>query len=206
MIKQFTQSIGFFCPDCATATCNDINIFEISSRVEKGAFANRGNKAFACSKKGCTTSPIAISRKKDKYKIVVSCPFCDGIHEFYIKNASFWSKNLVLKCPLSDMNVFYIGDREKINGQINEQEEGFKEIFDEVRVDNKAIIYMDILTELHHMLHDGRIFCHCGSHDVNLELDEDFINVICNKCSSKRLITPTEEEYELLLDTEIFEI
>ncbi|MBR5507957.1 MAG: hypothetical protein IKV88_07930 [Clostridia bacterium] len=194
MIKQMSQSVAYICPTCAAVTGRLVNIFH---------FSGKRTSEYSCEAKGCDTRIAKISEKGDKYIIFVECAFCGGNHTFTISKNSFWNKDfLAFTCPVSEMNVFYIGSTEKIREEVQKQEEELSELSEEFMEENDLSILFDVLSELNDMLKENAIICECGSDSITLDVNPDGIIISCSDCNASMTIIPSEEEYQRLSNTE----
>ena len=201
MIKSLNQSVGYICPECEEFILDDIDIFTFYDKEKSNGY----DKSFLCKDKTCNTVSSGVVAKKDKYKIIVHCPYCREYHEFFIKKSAFWTKDiLAFRCQISNMNVFYVGDREKISQMEKEQEDFLKNFNNELELTTKAECLVYIFEELHEMMEEEKIFCHCGSSEIEIELSEEGILVCCSTCGCENVIEPTKEEYEKLVEKDVF--
>ena len=194
MIKQMSQSVAYICPSCAAVTGRLVNIFH---------FSGKRPQEYSCEAKDCDTKIAKISEKSDKYIITVECAFCGGTHTFTISKNSFWAKDfLSFTCPVSEMNVFYIGNPDKIREEVQKQEAELSDLSEEFMEENELSVLFDILSEINDMLEENAIICECGSDIIMLDVDERGIVLTCGECDSSLIITPSENEYQKLTKTD----
>lgn len=112
-LNNLSRSIAYICPFCMQINTKNINIFEFSSHTPL---------KFLCEYDDCGEKCLYISRTKDKFKIDVECPVCEDVHSFIISSSGFLFKDLLtFKCPESNIDIFFIGDNEKVEKAVSEQ-------------------------------------------------------------------------------------
>ena len=195
MIDNLNQSIAYICPDCSAISEQRLNIFDFSG----------GSFTIKCTDKKCRKDIGSISCYHDKYRISMSCAFCDEDHEFIISKSSFWSRDFfAFKCPNTNFDLFFLGDSDKIQKAIKKQEEDFAEMEEDFPEDI-SLIY-DILLRLQQLSDSGSIICSCGNKDILPLPCENGMMLVCNKCGAKKIIPATEDELDVLMDTEFIEL
>lgn len=188
MIKQLTQSAAYICPVCSSVTCRHFNIFD---------FSGKKPIKLLCGVKRCKEEAGSIREEKDGYRISVDCPFCGYAHDFNIKKASFWSREfLVFKCPVSEFELFMIGDEERVRDAIKKQQRLLAEMAID---DERTLMLFDMMTAVHEMAHRDAITCECGSEKIEIEICDDKIVIVCSNCGASLVLAPNEEEYERIM-------
>ena len=188
MIKQFNQSAAYICPVCSAVTCRHLNVFDFS-----GAKAVR----LMCGVKRCGEEVGSIREEKDGYKISLDCPFCGYVHDFNLKKASFWKRDFfVLKCPVSDIELFIIGNIDLVKEEIKKQQRLLSEMAAD---DEQMLVLFDLMTVVNELSNNGRITCECGCDKVEIDIRDNKIVITCAKCGALIELEPTEEEYERIL-------
>ena len=194
MIKQMSQSIAYICPSCAAVTGRLVNIFN---------FSGKRAQEYSCEAKECDSHIVKIFEKNNKYVISVECAFCGETHIFTISKNAFWTKEfLAFTCPVSEMNVFYIGNPEIIREEVKKQEAELADLSAEVAEVDELSVLLDILSELNDMLDQDAIICECGSDVIMLDVDERGIVLSCGECETTLILSATEEEYQKLIKSD----
>lgn len=193
MIKEFKKFIGYICPYCSTITVRDINLFD---------FSGSGNTEFLCTNKSCKHLNISVSSKKDKYAITVHCPICGGAHLYNIRKITLWHNDFfVLRCPESGFGILFIGSSQRIRDEIADQESLINELEDDFQVGEELSLIFEAVEHINSLAKDNNIFCSCGSHNIAIEIDNDFITLFCRECNAKKMIKTDAEALEELLKT-----
>ena len=191
MIKKTTQSAAYVCASCKKPIYRDFEIFSLTSALPYH---------ISC-ENDCENSAV-ISDKGNKYSISVACPFCGETHEYFIKKTQFWKTEIFsLDCSFAEMSVFFIGNRKKIEKALQLQADEIKEMEDLFsEMVNVSMYYVIIAVK--EKIADGKITCHCGSHDVDTEITIDSLVIRCKNCNSEKKVHATEREYIELVTTD----
>ncbi len=194
MIKKFEQNITYICPTCSTTTDKVLNVFD---------FSGKSTIDFYCSKKDCNKKVMSITQTQNKCHIVLECPFCSGEHNYTLKKSLFWTKDLFcFNCPISDMQMLFIGNPDKIKNELNNQETLIGEMFTQFERENGASMILSIISEIDQMLVEGSIKCECGADNIDADIQNKGIVLKCEGCGASKLIEFTEEAYEELMNND----
>jgi len=212
LIKSFNQSIGYICASCSAINYRDINIFELVPK-KNPVFPGGVSASFECIGKNCDVHPVAISQTKDKYKIMINCPFCGEIHDFSIGKAAFWAKDyMAFKCNMSNMDVLFIGDKKKIREELEKQEDMLEDMSEDLleeftksgMLTPEIEIIMDIVNEMYVKKEERAVFCQCGSENVDFEVEPGALRVFCKDCNEVDFFPLTQKTLDFLLEDDIF--
>ncbi len=191
MIKEFKKSIAYICPYCSSIAIRDINLFDFSGNTPT---------AFTCGG-DCFEQCITVTPKKDKYTISVNCPMCDDPHVFNIKKITFWqNKLLILHCPDTGIGILFIGDRDTVKAEIEQQEEMFIKMNEEYAVSEELNMIFDTVERINELAKSGGVSCSCGSSAISIEIDSEKITLRCRDCARVKDIPAPEESLNLLLN------
>lgn len=191
MIKEFKKSIGYICPDCSSIAVRDINLFD---------FSGSAPTELPCVNKKCSHTSVAISPKKDNYAITVHCPVCYENHHYNIRKITFWNSDFfVLHCPESGFGILFIGSDERIRDEISEQEKMMNELEEDFTVGEELSIIFEAVEHINALAKNDAIFCSCGSRNIAIEIDNDFITLFCRDCNTKRKVKTDKASLEDLL-------
>lgn len=191
MIKEFKKSIGYICPYCSTITIRNINLFD---------FSGSSSAEFLCSNGVCSRKNVSIFPKKDKYVISVDCPICGETHIYNIRKITFWHNDFfVLSCSESGFVVLFIGAEEKIKSEIAEQEKLINELEEDFTVSEELSIIFEAVEHINELAKNESISCSCGSRNIAIEIDNDFITLFCRDCGLKRKLRTDKASLEELL-------
>lgn len=193
MIKEFNNSLGYYCPNCSSIVMKSVNLFDLSGK---------NSLELDCPNEICGEHCIRISQKKDKYAISVNCPMCDDTHIFNIHKSTFWQNGLFrLNCPETEIGIIFIGDPDKVRKEMDEQEntvlapDGGLDAYPEFG--SIFVIFDRIIT----LANNNKISCSCGHRDISIEAAADNVTLRCPACGNNRIFRATPEDLNELLNT-----
>jgi predicted RNA-binding Zn-ribbon protein involved in translation (DUF1610 family) len=191
MIKEFRKSIGYICPYCSTITIRDVNLFD---------FSGSAGTDFLCSNGMCAHQNIRVSSKKDRYAISVDCPICGETHLYNIRKMAFWNNDFfVLRCSESGFGVLFIGAQEQIKSEIADQEKLINELEEDFTVSEELSVIFEAVEHINELAKNESISCSCGSRNIAIEIDNDFITLFCRDCGLVRKLRTDKASLEELL-------
>lgn len=195
MIVKYERTAAYICPFCSNLTKKKIGAFD---------FSGRDNKPLLCSTLGCREECAKISVKNEKYKISVECPICGDSHVFAAPLAKFWNKKLLTyKCPMSNIDIMFFGEDDSVEHAVTEHSGEYSDIipdFDDNSTESEMLY--DILDCVHELRNEGRISCVCGSESVSIQLINNCLVLVCDKCGRVRVIETNEHNLAMLLNAE----
>lgn len=166
IIQPKNTTIAYRCPTCGGAVKSMVGVFSLSGDMIK----------LKCPR---FDSEMKITYTSDgKLRLSVPCFACGVDHEFVLsKDAVLNRKLTLLACPLSGMDVCFIGEKEQVEEQLDRAEEELYEMLKE----NDALDYFDngeedeyegpiapdlsllpmISTVTKELMYDGKIHCNC---------------------------------------------
>lgn len=182
MVVLYSRSIAYCCSQCGAMSIGDIHLFDLP---------DAHTQTFLCK---CDTQCVHITPKKDQYKIHASCPHCLERHSFSIRKKAFWNKEInTFFCPSTNVGVFSIGIKPLVEEYIQEQEDAFEELFEDMNFENNTIL-MTTLDRIQEISGDGNVFCTCGSVDIAFDINLDSVYLICEQCDSTEMISAACEQ------------
>ncbi len=197
LIEPKRTLIAYRCPKCADT------IFGIAGKFALNADMLR----LKCP---CGESALEIKYTPDKkIRISVPCLFCGKSHSFVVSQSIFFERDIfMLNCPYTNMDICFIGEKEKIEEALGESEKRISEILSDIGLesiknaqDDSGIRLPDsqiydivkfLITELEA---DGAIHCRCdGDGDYRVEIIDGNIRVRCEKCGAERTFSANSLE------------
>ena len=205
MVANVNTHIAYRCPECGATIYGFVGKFALAANLLR----------LKCS---CGGSALDVTVTNDKkIRLSVPCIFCRQNHSYVLSNELFFSKDIfLLNCPYTNVDICFIGDEEKIRGEVARTEEEFKKLVSEFELDNQekperdGERYEDLnaLDTLHFLVKeleaDGKIDCPCHSGEYEVRFAEDGIEVFCRECEAKysfKAMTAAQSEEYLTLDT-----
>ncbi len=193
MLMDLGRTVAYFCPMCSGVTMRNLNIFDFS-----------GGKAveFSCENAGCLEVPLRIFMKKNKYQIEVQCLVCDETHIYTLQPATFWGKKfLSLRCPVSGVNIFFIGSQEEISLNLDKHTALVSGIIEDMDVEDELNLMFEIVECINDLSKEKSIYCACGSRRITISADDQKIILRCNACGKTKEIPATLESLVVLMNS-----
>ena len=108
VLDNIQTHIAYRCPSCGTAVCGFIGRFALSA----------GMVRLKCE---CGESHLDINVTNDKkLRLTVPCVFCKKSHSFTLSQSIFFERDsFLLNCPYSNMDIAFIGEKEKVDAHID---------------------------------------------------------------------------------------
>ena len=178
--KQTT--VGYRCSRCGSGVLSAVNLFALSADMVK----------LKCT---CGQSEMEIVYSKDgKVRFKVPCMICPGGHTYTVSKNIFFGRDLfVLPCPVSDINIGFMGNTEHVKAELARTELELLQILEDNGIssfdalhDDEGILPDPQITEIVMFVirdleaenkiyckcnpapdaeHGGEHACHCHGHD-----------------------------------------
>ncbi len=197
MIIDFNRTVAYVCAGCGEVTYGEFSLFELSG--------GRGISV-SCD---CGKSALNISSKNAKtYTVSVKCQVCEKNHEYAVNLADLLHKNYIdFLCPELLMGIAFIGNKEKIEHALEENNKYIKEILTTCGIEHagkNGIVILKALDKIQLLSDDGGVRCECGSDIIDLDVLENGIVLECCKCGATAFFTADDIRREKFSDiTEI---
>lgn len=181
--------VAYRCPDCGTVVYGFVGKFALAA----------GMLRLKCP---CGKSAMDISVTQDKkVRLSVPCLFCKQNHNFVVSTSIFFERDLfLLNCPYSNMDICFIGEKEKTDEQVDRtgaelerlladlEAESLKDIqpqdMDENEVLPDPTVYDAIRFLLKELEYDGKVDCPCHRGEYDLRFCKEGIQVYCTTCGA----------------------
>ncbi len=210
MVLQTKQTtIAYRCPHCGEGVVSAVGMFSLSADMVK----------LKCH---CGKSELELVYSKDgKVRIKVPCLICPNGHSYTVSKSLFFDRDIfLLPCPVSDVNIGFIGELNRVKFELSRTELELLKILEENGVDSFAALHgeeEDILSDpqiteivlfvIHDLEAENKIYCRCNpapekgakapendsekEREYDVEITPDGILVTCKECGASRLI-PTD--------------
>lgn len=186
MIITTETTVALRCPICGKLDYHSLSLF---------AFANNGRQEIKCS---CGAVKLSIVSKRDKFWLQVNCIYCEQVHYIPFKRRDFYSKKpIAFYCFETDLDLGFLGphgELEKLTESLDDALESHLE--QEDYFENPKIMF-EILNILHDIAEEEDLYCHCGNHNIEIDILPKGIELSCGRCNST-LFVPAEKEGDLL--------
>lgn len=196
VIEPKQTTVAYRCPACGKGVVSAVGIFSLGGDMLK----------LKCE---CGGSELTVVPTSDgKVRLTVPCLVCPKPHNFLVNNKVFFGKELfALQCPYTDVNICFLGERERVCRELERTE---LELLDMLGEENLGKLcgaqgheeefftdpqILDIVTfVINDLLESGDIHCHCESGvcaACDAEVLEGGIRVTCRDCGASAFI-PTD--------------
>ncbi len=191
IIKPKQTSIAYRCPRCGQGIKSVVGIFSLTGDKMK----------LKCP---CSESELVIDRtRENKYTITAPCIMCGNDHKFTLAADSFFEKELFrYPCTYTGVDTCFIGNAEKVESALEENEKEVIEIYKSIGVEDAAemlhpkyedeeedeIQDTDVLDTIVFVLRDlldtDSIKCKCDTPEYDYTLCNGYVKVFCKNCSA----------------------
>ena len=189
VIKPQETHVAFRCPSCGDLIYGFVGKFALTA----------GMVRLKCS---CGESYLDISATQDgKMRLSVPCLFCKQNHNYTVSQSIFFGRDIfLLNCPYSNMDICFIGDKQKCDEQADRtgkelqrllldlEAEELKDIqpqdVDEEEILPDPTVYDAIRFLVKELEADGKIDCPCHSGCYDLRYAPGGIQVFCPECEA----------------------
>lgn len=194
MVKNLTRTVAYSCPFCMQDMQEQLNIFDFSGNAPVELF---------CSDRHCAESCAVITDCGLKYKIKVKCSACGEFHTYTISKSAFWTVPLMtFNCTNFDMQIFFFGEKDRVEEAVSENEEMITEMADEAfdALPDSYKLAFSIIDSIHSLLEEKRIICRCGSKEIYPDFDGTSIVLSCENCRRTYSFDISEDLLNMLIN------
>ena len=181
--------IAYRCPECATLIYGFVGKFALSA----------GMLRLKCS---CGNSALDVSFTSDKkVRLSVPCIFCKQNHNYVVSQNLFFGRDIfLLNCPYSNMDICFIGEKEKTDEQAERTGKELERLLAELEAEDlKDIQPMDVDTAeaapdpaiydtLNFVVRDledaGKVSCPCQKGPYELRFTDTGMQLSCSGCGA----------------------
>ncbi|MFW6381470.1 MAG: hypothetical protein ACOCZ3_02895 [Bacillota bacterium] len=187
MVLELSTAFSIRCPDCGRLQVDQINIFELSGRGTRDIYCSCGNKKASISRQG-----------SDHIRVDYYCIICDQKHTTYIPASHFWNHSQLhpLLCQNTSLNLGYYGSYSLLQEELQRQQRELDSLASELGFDDfvDPELMLEVLDHLHDKAAESGLYCECGSHDINIELFSDRVELSCNNCQATLTIPASYQQ------------
>lgn len=168
MVIETVFTLALYCPCCGKTKDHEISWFD---------FKNKESRKLICSCGQIQAEVKSIIR--GQCLLYIPCPVCQTRHVICIN-----SKNIKLKrlyCYKENLELGFVGSPSEVAHTIAQHKHGLQMLEADTDIKNPQII-VGMLNRLHDIAENGRLYCECGSFDIEANLLDDGIELFCLKC------------------------
>lgn len=188
ILKGKQTNIAYRCPGCGYAIFGFVGAFSVSAGMLK----------LKCQ---CGDSQMILQFTADKkVRVTVPCLFCGTDHQFTVSQSLFFERDIfALNCPYTNMDICFIGEKEKIDAALEKSAEELQLLFEQVTEMSEeetlspeeilpdAQIYDILRFVVKELEAEQKIECPCQCGPYELDVTEDGIRVYCTECGASYL-------------------
>lgn len=208
MVANLQTHIAYRCPECGTLIYGFVGKFALSANLLR----------IKCS---CGHSALDLNITNDKkIRISAPCLFCKQNHSFVVSENIFFGRDIfLLNCPYANMDICFIGSKEKVDKETERQVEELQRLLSDLEAESIKDIQPTDLEEdeilpdpsvydtlrflIKELEAEGKIDCPCHSGVYNLRYAKDGIEVYCEECEASHLFnTKSQSSTEDYLKTD----
>jgi len=122
------------------------------------------------------------------FRILLHCLLCEGIHSVSVSLKQLADHAVVpITCEVAASEVAYIGPKDRLRSTTRVQERRLRELIRDLGkgnyFNNPEVMYR-VLQHLHQLALSGRLYCHCGNNDIEVEIFPDHLELHCPECEA----------------------
>jgi hypothetical protein len=182
MLLNASVTVAYKCPVCGS--------FEFFDGISLSKIYYKKNNTFECR---CGQSALAVSTEgSDGICITVPCISCECSHVFLISRKSLiCNKVNTLLCPEKGIKLCFIGNDSDVRQKVDCFERELDEIINTFGYENyfsNTQVMMDSINHIHDIAEQGKLYCECGSEDIEISLLPDRIQLKCRACAAAKVL------------------
>lgn len=210
VLESKQTTVAYRCPHCGSGVLSAVGMFSLAADMVK----------LKCS---CGHSELEMVYSKDgKVRLKVPCLICPNGHSYTVSKNIFFGRDVfVLPCPVSNINIGFMGNIDHVKFELSRTELELLEILEENGVESFSALHGDnddnmlsdpqieeiVMFVIHDLEAENKIYCKCNpapdgkvapvaddaqpERIYDVEIVEDGIKVSCTECGCSRVI-PTD--------------
>ena len=200
MVTKSKTYAGFQCHACGKVQIRELSAFDFGGESPNTIVCENCNQPFATLK----------GIDKENYELQAVCLDCYTTHSFKVKKGLFWKTPLKeFNCRETEELIMAVGEGENIKKLLEEEfylDDKDSQMPRLEMEDVKTIsVLMDVIEHLKALGDKGRVVCRCKSPRIKIELDSDFLELVCEDCGNSVAIdfADTKAMEEILKNSKI---
>jgi hypothetical protein len=185
ILEAKNTTVAFRCPHCGAGIMSMVGVFSLSGNMFK----------LKCD---CGASVMEIRPQNDgNVRLTVPCLFCPPPHTFTVSKTLFFGRDIfLLPCPISGMDIGFIGTESDVRDALERTEKELHELlrengledFDMFRPNEEdeepidPAVYDMVMFVIKDLQEAGDIRCSCNEGPYSIDIFEDCIRVSCDSC------------------------
>jgi len=187
MLIDTRITIAYKCTSCGSFEFFNVSLFKLPGKK---------NGLYACR---CKKSGIELKQEGENYYLVsIPCIGCGGEHTYLLTRRNILSGDLVVfSCPETGVVICSAGRDEAVRKKIDNLEEELDELMNmygyESYFTNTQVMF-DMVNRIHDIALSGKLYCECGSTDIEMIMLSECIFLRCRKCGGNKLIPASKNK------------
>ena len=165
VLESKQTTVAYRCPHCGAGVLSAVGMFSLAADMVK----------LKCT---CGHSEMELVYSKDgKIRMKVPCIICPGGHSYTVSKNIFFGRDVfVLPCPVSDINIGFMGNIDHVKFELSRTELELLQILEENGVDSFKALHGEedenLLTDpqiadivmfvIHDLEAENKIYCKCN--------------------------------------------
>jgi predicted RNA-binding Zn-ribbon protein involved in translation (DUF1610 family) len=163
VLESKQTTVAYRCPHCGAGVLSAVGMFSLAADMVK----------LKCT---CGHSEMELVYSKDgKIRIKVPCMICPNGHSYTVSRNIFFGRDVfMLPCPISDINICFMGNADHVKFELSRTELELLQILEENGVDSFSALHDDenLLTDpqiaeivmfvIHDLEAENKIYCKCN--------------------------------------------
>lgn len=189
MLMDYNTTILLPCSSCGDLCSQSLSIFSI--RVSK-------TQHIICD---CSHVLATVGIKKEgDYWLCLYCLPCSTHHLFFYSQGEFYSDDIIpIQCPESGMTRGYLGPKSLLRDRTFHDRLPLSPTMDFFHYFHDPETMLAVLDIIHDIAAAGRLFCHCGGHEMDITLYPDQLELNCRSCSGLVMLNAATQDSLLSL-------
>lgn len=164
VLESKQTTVAYRCPHCGAGVLSAVGMFSLAADMVK----------LKCS---CGHSELEMVYSKDgKIRLKVPCLICPNGHSYTVSRNIFFGRDVfVLPCPVSDINICFMGSPEHVKFELSRTELELLQILEENGVDSFSALHGEeeellsdpqiteiVMFVIHDLEAENKIYCKCN--------------------------------------------
>lgn len=164
VLESKQTTVAYRCPHCGAGVLSAVGMFSLAADMVK----------LKCT---CGHSELEMVYSKDgKIRLKVPCLICPNGHSYTVSRNIFFGRDVfVLPCPVSNINICFMGSSEHVKFELSRTELELLEILEENGVDSFSALHGEeeemlsdpqiseiVMFVIHDLEAENKIYCKCN--------------------------------------------
>lgn len=200
MIIETERALAMRCPACGKLNHQVFSLFSLSGARTLKLQCTCGFSLFQLS-----------TRNYSRYAAQLFCVVCEHLHMYDLTAKEFATDGYVaFACPDTEIELGSLGGRPAIQEIIRKEQTPLEDLlvsYDHADYFENREVMIGILESLQGLANHGRLFCQCGSVDIDIDIFPDRVELHCPECDGGLTIYGrTEQDLALVLELNQIEL